>query len=293
MFKIGEFSSLVRVSPRMLRHYEKCGLFYPAEIDRFTGYRQYSAAQIPLLARIVTLRDLGFSIDEIGDILPHFEDRAYMNRVLRAKMAEVKSTIAAGHKKLELLMQMSDTVRKERNIMVFEVELQDLPAVKVLSLRGIIPHYREEGLLWEKLGQYIGANRIMIKGGGYSTFFDEEYKESDPDVEIAVPIEELGQSEGDFVYKEYPPLRQAATVRFSGPFDGGYDAACEKLANWMEENGYVFAGPLRGHVIVSPHDDSQPDNWLTELQAPIQKSEGRSQKTEVRGQRTDNGGFDG
>ena len=60
LFKIGEFSKLVRVSPRMLRHYEKCGLLNPAEIDRFTGYRQYSAAQIPLLTNIVTLRDLGF-----------------------------------------------------------------------------------------------------------------------------------------------------------------------------------------------------------------------------------------
>lgn len=66
MFKIGDFSKLVRVSPRMLRHYEKCRLLYPAEIDKFTGYRQYSAAQIPLLTNIVTLRDLGFSIDEIS-----------------------------------------------------------------------------------------------------------------------------------------------------------------------------------------------------------------------------------
>jgi DNA-binding transcriptional MerR regulator len=57
----------------MLRHYEKCGLLYPTEIDKFTGYRYYSAGQIPLLTNIVTLRDMGFSIDEIGDILPHFD----------------------------------------------------------------------------------------------------------------------------------------------------------------------------------------------------------------------------
>ena len=154
MFKIGEFSRLVRVSPRMLRHYEKCGLFYPAEIDKFTGYRQYSAGQIPLLVKIVTLRDMGFSIDEIGDILPNFDDPAYMDRVLRVKTAAVKSVIEAEQEKLEMLIQMSGTVRKERKIMVFEVELQKLPPVKVLSLRGIIPHYREEGLLWEKLGRY-------------------------------------------------------------------------------------------------------------------------------------------
>ena len=155
--------------------------------------------------------------------------------------------------------------------MVFDVNLQKLPSVKVLSLRGVIPHYKDEGILWEKLGAYIGEKQITVNGDGYSTYFDEEYKETDPDVEIAIPVNALGKSEGDFIYKEYPEISQAATVRFSGPFDGGYDAACEKLASWMEEKGYAFTGPLRGHVIVSPHEDSKPENWLTELQAPVEK----------------------
>jgi DNA-binding transcriptional MerR regulator len=62
MFKIGEFSKMVRVTSRMLRHYEKCGLLTPTEIDRFTGYRMYTAMQIPILYRIVQLRDMGFGV---------------------------------------------------------------------------------------------------------------------------------------------------------------------------------------------------------------------------------------
>lgn len=271
MFKIGEFSKLVRVSPRMLRHYEKCGLLLPAEIDRFTGYRQYSAGQIPLLTNIVTLRDMGFSIEEIAEILPRFDDPAYMDRVLRAKAASVQTVIETEQEKLKRLMEMSDTMRKEHNIMVYEVELQKLPAVKVLSLRGIIPHYRNEGMLWEKLGRFIAENNIQCHSDGYSTYFDEEYKESDPDVEIAIPVDTLGTSRGGFVYQEYAEIPLAATVRFSGPFDGGYDAASEKLAGWMEHNGYVFAGNLRGHVITSPDEEPNPENWITELQAPVMK----------------------
>ena len=53
MFRIGEFSQLVKVSPRMLRHYEKCGVFYPAEIDRGNGYCLYSSTQVPLLIDII------------------------------------------------------------------------------------------------------------------------------------------------------------------------------------------------------------------------------------------------
>lgn len=271
MFKISEFSHLVRISPRMLRHYEKCGLLYPAEIDKFTGYRQYSAGQIPLAQNIVLLRDLGFSIDEMGDILPRTDDFAYMNKILRAKADAVQSVIAAEEKRLARLLELGDWMRKEQNIMVYEVELKKVPAVKVLSLRGIIPQYNQEGILWEKLGRYMGEKGIAGHGDGYSTYFDEEYKENDPDVEIAIPVDALGESDGEFVYKEYDVIPLAATLRFTGPFDGGYDAATEKLACWMEDNGYCFAGPLRGHVITSPDDVDSPEKLETELQAPVRK----------------------
>ena len=48
MLKIGDFSKLSRVSVRMLRYYDEIGLLKPAEIDRFTDYRYYSEAQLPL-----------------------------------------------------------------------------------------------------------------------------------------------------------------------------------------------------------------------------------------------------
>lgn len=271
MFKISEFSHLVRISPRMLRHYEKCGLLYPAEIDKFTGYRQYSAGQIPLAQNIVLLRDLGFSIDEMGEALPRIDDFTYMSKILRAKADSVQAVIEAEQSRLKRLLEMSDTMRKERNIMIYEVELKKIPAVKVLSLRGIIPKYNQEGILWEKLGRYIGENSIVCHSDGYSTYFDEEYKESDPDVEIAIPVDTLGKSKGEFIYKEYDEIPLAATLRFTGPFDGGYDVASEKLARWMEDNGYCFAGPLRGHVITSPDDTNDLEKLETELQAPVMK----------------------
>ena len=83
--------------------------------------------------------------------------------------------------------------------------------------------------------------------------------------------EQTRDNDGEFVYKECPEIQQAATVRFSVPFNVGYDAASEKLTNWMEKHEYVFADPLRGHVIVSPDENSNPDNWLTEFQAPVEK----------------------
>lgn len=271
MFKIGDFSKVVRVSPRMLRHYEKCGLLYPAEIDKFTGYRQYSARQIPLVVKIVTLRDLGFSINEISDILPHYDDVAYMDNALRAKANLLKANIEAEQGKYNRLIEMQNTMKKEKTIMIEEVVLKKLPPVNVLSLRGIIPHYRDEGMLWEKLGKYVAENNIKCDGGGYSVFYDKEYKEENPDVEIAIPVVAPGKNSGEFIYKTYDEIPLAACVRFTGPFDGGYDAADEKLAVWMEENGYTFAGLSRGHVITGPDEELNPENWVAELQTPVQK----------------------
>lgn len=271
MFKIGEFSQFVRVSPRMLRHYEKCGLISPAKTDPFTGYRQYSAAQIPQIGRIAALRDVGFSIEEIREILPRMDESAFLDKWFREKSIELRAVIEANHERLTKLMLMSGELRKEKTIMLYEVELKKLESVKVLALRGIIPQYNQESVLWEKLGMYIAQNNIACHSDGYSTYFDEEYMEANPDVEIAVPVDTLGESRGEFVFKEYPAVELAATLRFSGPFDGGYDAAGEKLARWLEENGYAFAGNLRGHVLTSPDDESNPEKWLTELQVPVKK----------------------
>ena len=53
MFKIGEFSKLTQVSIRMLRYYDEAGLLKPASTDPWTGYRMYSADQIPTLTQII------------------------------------------------------------------------------------------------------------------------------------------------------------------------------------------------------------------------------------------------
>ena len=60
MLKIGEFSKLSRISVRMLRHYDGIGLLRPAEIDRFTDYRDYREDQLPVAGRIAALKDMSF-----------------------------------------------------------------------------------------------------------------------------------------------------------------------------------------------------------------------------------------
>ena len=71
--KIGEFSKMMQVTVKTLRHYEQKGLLVPDEVDEWTGYRYYSITQMQRLNTIRGLQRQGFSLEEIKDL---FEDES-------------------------------------------------------------------------------------------------------------------------------------------------------------------------------------------------------------------------
>jgi effector-binding domain-containing protein len=252
----------------MLRYYEQNGLLVPAEVDRFTGYRLYAATQMPLLSRITKLRDMGFGVEEIKELLSKHGDRAAMWDALERKSREVQATIAAEQVKLDKIAALSGQLQEVN--MVYDVELKKLPAERVLSLREIVPAPEQEPELWEKLAAFIEKRKINATTVGYSIYHDDDYKETDVDVEIAVTVSSFGADEGNFKYKELPTIPQAATIRFSGSYEG-YNAAIEKLVAWIEANGYAMAGQVRGLAIKSHANCENEDDFLTEMQVPVKK----------------------
>src|SRR5262245_63336360 len=69
MLTIGPFSRLAGVSPKVLRTYDALGLFRPVWLERDSGYRYYSPAQLPEIRRILALRDLGIGLAEIAGLV--------------------------------------------------------------------------------------------------------------------------------------------------------------------------------------------------------------------------------
>ena len=66
--KIGEFSQLMQVTVKTLRHYEQKGLLLPCEVNEWTGYRYYNIEQMQRLNTIRQLQRLGFTLDEIKSL---------------------------------------------------------------------------------------------------------------------------------------------------------------------------------------------------------------------------------
>lgn len=272
MFKIGAFSKLVRVSARMLRHYEKCGLLLPAKIDPYTGYRFYSMSQTPLLSRITALRDMGFSIGEIGEILPRYDDVDFLTQAVQGKAKQVRAAIATEQARLDRLMALkiqAQTGKGEDN-MVYDVELKALPQVNVITLREVIADYSREEDAWEKLLGYVAEHNINVLAGqgAYSVYPDDEYKESDVTVEISLPVAQQGESDPPFEFRTLEAIPQAATVKFAGSYHN-YGAAMEKLGGWIEANGYEITSGVRG---VALHNLQSADEILVELQVGVVKA---------------------
>ena len=65
MYRIGLFSKINKVTIKTLRYYDEVDLLKPAFVDEENSYRYYTSDQLPLLHKIIALRQVGFSIDEI------------------------------------------------------------------------------------------------------------------------------------------------------------------------------------------------------------------------------------
>jgi F-type H+/Na+-transporting ATPase subunit beta len=94
MFRIGLFSQLCQVSIPALRHYDEIGLLKPQTVDPFTGYRYYTAEQVPRLNRIVAFRELGFSLGDIRQMLEDNLPTSQLHEMLRRRQAELNDQIA-------------------------------------------------------------------------------------------------------------------------------------------------------------------------------------------------------
>ena len=94
MLSIGDFARHGRVSVRMLRHYDAIGLLRPAFVDQETGYRSYDAGQLSRLNRIVALKCLGFTLEQVRYILDEVSVEE-LRGMLRLRQAELQSQIAS------------------------------------------------------------------------------------------------------------------------------------------------------------------------------------------------------
>lgn len=140
-FKIGEFSKLCQVTVKTLRHYEEIGLMIPVEVDEWTGYRYYDISQLRCMSRIVYLKQLGFSLEEISELFAdgkEFPDA----ELLKVKIERCKNEIEHLIWRQTELAKLENLLHKQENVME-KVFKKSLPSRIFATHRRKIDSYQE------------------------------------------------------------------------------------------------------------------------------------------------------
>lgn len=271
MLKIGDFSKLSRISIRMLRHYDEIGLLIPERIDNFTSYRYYSEEQLAVAGRIIVLRDMGFGLSTMKEILKSYDDPTALSKYLMVRQAEMRAEEAEIQQRLLLLDTAIKRLRRDDMTMNYDVVLKMMPKRYVASVRKIIPAYNQEGMLWNILMSETALLQMIPEDNCYSLamFHDEGYKDSDVDIEIQMSVKGKYEDTEHVVFKTVPEVEIASAV-----YKGSYEqitAVNQAVANWVKDNGYEFNGAMFCIYHVSPAQTKNPDDLVTEVCYPIKK----------------------
>ncbi|MBG0820122.1 MerR family transcriptional regulator [Planomonospora sp. ID91781] len=268
MFSIGDFARLGRVSVRMLRHYDASGLLRPARIDQATGYRYYEARQLSRLNRLIALKDLGFSLQQVGRILDEKIGLEELHGMLRLRLAELEARVAEDTARLARVEARLRMIEEEGDVPM-DVVVKSVPVIRLAELSGIADSYEPDSIgpviqpLYEELCTRLAEAGLAVTGPMVA------YYEQVPEgvrVHAGAPVNAEQDGTYDFDVVDLPAIEQVAAVVHHGPMDG-VDGTLQRLARWIEDNGHHSSGLAREVYI--KYGDGDPATWVTELQEAI------------------------
>ena len=256
---IGEFSRLTHLSVRTLRRYHDAGLLEPATVDPATGYRSYSADQIPTAQVIHRLRQLDVPLPDV-------------ERILRSPDPHSRAALVADH-----LQRLESELARTRAAVVslrrllrpdaapLDVELRAVPPTTVAAVEDDVDH--DDVIAW-----YAGAMAELdavveeptgVPGGLYDNAL---FEDSHGHVLVYRPTERPPRS-GRVQPVTLPAVELAVTVHAGE--HGDIDVTYGELGSWVVANALAVAGPVRETYLVGPRDTPDPAAWRTEIGWPV------------------------
>ncbi|MGB3616240.1 MAG: helix-turn-helix domain-containing protein, partial [Elainellaceae cyanobacterium] len=185
MFRIGEFSKIAQVPATLLRYYNDIDLFTPDHTDPETGYRYYSVRQLTRLNRILALKDLGFSLEQIKRLLEEEVSAIEIRGMLALKKAQIEQTIQAEAARLRAVESRLVQIEQKGEFQNDDVVLKALPAYPFLSLRQTVGNLEEALALISLMGKTV-PKHIKSKALGHfaAVVHGELYKDRDWDLDM-------------------------------------------------------------------------------------------------------------
>nr|WP_042179511.1 MerR family transcriptional regulator [Kibdelosporangium sp. MJ126-NF4]CEL13861.1 Transcriptional regulator, MerR family [Kibdelosporangium sp. MJ126-NF4]CTQ88229.1 Transcriptional regulator, MerR family [Kibdelosporangium sp. MJ126-NF4] len=261
MFSIGDFAKHGRVSVRMLRHYDAIGLLRPAHVDQVSNYRYYAAQQLTRLNRIIALKDLGFSLQQVATIVDEQVSVPELRGMLRLRRMELQAAVTETAARLAGVEARLRSIETE-GTMADEIVIKSLPATRLAELTAVADSF-EPHHIGPVVGPMFGALCELVTqpvGPGVARY--AELPDGRIEVHVGFPV--AADVPGTTMV-DLPAVARAATILHHGSMDDVLPTE-QALVRWIDDNGHTATELPRELSLAVPDDRSQ---WVTELQAPL------------------------
>jgi DNA-binding transcriptional MerR regulator len=280
MFKIGEFSKIAQVSGRLLRYYDDIDLFKPQHTDPWTGYRYYTADQLPRLNRILALKELGLSLDQIKQLMESDIGTDKIRTLYLERKAQIEQSLRDDRARLQQVQLRLKLLDRQAAYWMPDIVIKRVPAQPVLSYRDA--HMTVEWLyqLFDQIGQHVPQRPAERSTYGsvftvlYSDIFTPEMA---MDLEIGIllateRVKPLGIADDvTLTVHERPAVEQMATTVHRGRVD--HPTTYNALGRWLEQHHYRIVGPGR-EVVLELGASTEPENTIVEIAFPVERITG-------------------
>ena len=279
MFRIGEFSRITRVTIDTLRHYDALGLLKPAEVDPFTGYRYYSARQLGSLNRILALKEVGFSLEEIARILQEKLTSEELRGMLKAQLLRAEQEVMAAQVRQERILARLNTLNLEDDMPEYDVTLKPVETLTIAAIRETVPTVEQMpqrcSEMFDSIERWARGKSLPL-GPSMSIYYNEGFVRENIDTECSFIISDsdpasMAAPEPPIQVKQLEAVPLMASTIATEDFykkPGGLLPAYTALAKWIEDNGYQIVGPPRELF----YGSAAKGDLTAEVQFPVEKA---------------------
>ncbi len=273
MLKIGDFSKLAQVTVKALRHYDQIGILKPAWTDRFSSYRYYTIDQMPRLNRILALKDLGFTLDQITQLLDEQLSAEQLCGIVLSKRVEVERRVQEEQLRLNRVEARLKQIEQEGRLPAIEVVLKKVEPQVVASARDVVPSAmllpERYAVLRNEVNAWLHSARLHGEGPWIVAVENPEYVDHDITVDVSRAIEERVKphAHGQVSIAALPGAEMACAA-YPGSGQGHYQVYAA-FYTWGDANSYRLCGPIR-ELYLEEDDGATAGGQLVEIQFPVE-----------------------
>lgn len=274
MFTIGDFATFTQVSVPALRLWDRRGILVPARVDPDTGYRYYRAEQAVVVQRILALKELGFTLGQIGPILADPPSTEAIAGMLAIRRAEAERDRRQAEERILAIEATLRTLDRSPDMhTAYDIVRKISPAVRLASTSQRLGSDADDpqrlfaafGQLFGDLSAALDAEGVAPIGPAWSLY--DRSDDAGIVVHAALPISpDATITTPGVVVVDRPELDVASTIHVGDVAEMA--TAYAAIMEWLEARSLPPSGGSAEISLV--WDPEHPERNVTELHLAIQ-----------------------